>query len=194
MCDKSCNCKICVLYRLTPERDKLFQFDSMWWVVLTLIAVVHINLSIGVHAVSWFAGTGRGRFCCRLYVSIMQLLWRPGNGCQSPARSVALSGMDQGSGCQIRIRQSLLILRVGPMEAVEVDLKHFTRLSSDIMSVRVKLSQLSDDSPLHLALRGWFLFLCSFRRPGAESRGPLFQLDLFQILEEMKQQAGINSQ
>lgn len=39
-----------------------------------------------------------------------------------------------------------------------------------------------DDSPLHLILSSRFFFFGCFRRPGAESRGPLFQLDLFQIL------------
>lgn len=54
-----------------------------------------------------------------------------------------------------------------------------------------KLSQLYSGDLLILG--SWFIFFCCFRRPGAESRGSLFQLDLFQILEQQtKQQACIN--
>lgn len=46
-----------------------------------------------------------------------------------------------------------------------------------------KTESIRDDSPLHLILSRWFLFFGYFRRPWAESGGPLLQLDLFEILE-----------
>lgn len=62
---------------------------------LTIVTVVHIDLSVGVHVVGLVCGTGNGGFRRKLRVSIMQLLHWPGNGCRAPAGSVAVTGVDR---------------------------------------------------------------------------------------------------
>lgn len=98
LCNPNCDCKICVLYQRTLVVFNLFlaiPLNSCWWVALTIITVIDINLSICVHIIGVVGGAGGGRFCCRLCVSILQLLQRPWNGCRSPARSMAVPGMDR---------------------------------------------------------------------------------------------------
>lgn len=54
---------------------------------------------------------------------------------------------------------------------------------SGVLYLIITLKQIClEDSPLSLPLRYWFLLFNSFWRPRAKSRGPLFQLSLFQIL------------
>lgn len=62
----------------------------------------------------------------------------------------------------------------------------FKHLPGGFMSWLFKTKSIRDDSPLHLILSRWFLFFGYFRRPWAESGGPLLQLDLFEILEHHK--------
>lgn len=84
--------------------------------VLTIITVIHINLSICVHVFGSVGVAGVGRLCCRLCVTIMQLLH--GNGSCPPVRSVAVLGMDrrgQVGKCQI---VCLLIPRARPVRII----------------------------------------------------------------------------
>lgn len=62
---------------------------------LTVVTVVHIDLSVGVHVVGLVGAAGNGRFRRELRVSIMQLLHWPGNGRRPPAGSVAVTGVDR---------------------------------------------------------------------------------------------------
>lgn len=98
------------------SQSDLSLLQTHWRPVLTIVAVVHVDLSVRVHVdvhvhVIRSARRARGSRSRRvLCITIMQLLERPGDGSGAPGRSVAVPGVARRGQGEIGSHRGLLTL------------------------------------------------------------------------------------